>query len=120
MRSRDIEVSPARQIKSTTGVTVPAWVCLLVLLLLSLAMVGWVTWEVRLVHPLAFLILAGLMAPVLYLMTAVIVVEIAGRWWRRGHSSSTTSASLRSNPFVPPFVSASELKCCDQPKRSIY
>ena len=96
MHSRDIEVSMARQIKSRTGLTLLDWVCFLVPLLISVAVLGWATWEVRLVYPLAFVMFAGLMA-------VALVLEMAGIWSGRARSSSATSSSLGPNPFAFPL-----------------
>ena len=58
--------------------------CLVVPLLIYLAILGWATWEIRLVNPMALKLFLGL-------MTAVLVLAIADVWSRRVHNAFAVS-----------------------------
>ena len=58
--------------------------CLFAPLLIFLTILGWATWEIRLVNPMALKLFLGL-------MTAVLVLAIADVWSRRVHNAFAVS-----------------------------
>lgn len=91
MKSKDIKATTASQIRTSMGLTLIDSICLFGPLLVSLAVLGWATWQIRLVNPMAFAMFAGLMA-------AAFVLAIVDVWPRRTHSSSAPSLKPASEP----------------------
>ena len=67
MTSKGLVAATASQTRASTGLTLTATVCLFAPLVIFVALWGWATWQNGSVKPMAFDLLAGLMAAVLLL-----------------------------------------------------
>ena len=94
MTSKGPVAATASQTRASTGLTLTATVCLFAPLVIFLALLGWATWENRSVKPMAFDLLAGLMA-------AVLLLGIVGAWpaVSRQLRSATAINAKRLDPF---------------------
>jgi hypothetical protein len=84
MESKNFKVSTAGHIQTSTGLILMDGLWLFVSLLFFLAFLGWATWEMRLVNPMAFTMFAGSMA-------AVLALAIADVWSHRTCNVSVLS-----------------------------
>ena len=73
MKSEHNQAASTGQIETSTGLTLVDALFFFVPLLILLAVLGWVTWEIRSVNPMAFAVFAGLVA-------AEVVLAIASVW----------------------------------------
>ena len=90
MENKSIKVATARQIQTGTGLILVDGVWLFVSLLFFLAVLGWATWTMRLVSPLAFALFAALMG-------SVLVLAIVDVWYRLAGSASAPSMKTESD-----------------------
>ena len=94
MSRRRIAASIASRIPTSPGLTPLHSLCFFTPLVIFLALLGWATWEIRLVNPVAFGLFAGLMSVLLGLVT----VDLLSRHWR-GSLRTEGTAAKRLYPF---------------------